>query len=201
MVTEFYKIPLAKVTRTLKRAMIPAGSSLLWEAQFCCFSEKKLHIWERFTRVVKGVHGPRLSLWGPALGAPLYSSVKCPWSVPCEFRMSGLGLPSGVNSTLEWGSLGEGNGNPLQDSCLINPMRRSLTGYGPWRSHRVKQDLATEQQLVYYLYQMYHINAPEKTGCRICGNSLPCFSVNLHYSKTKSLFLKPQENVYKAHIS
>ena len=95
---------------------------------------------------------------------------------------------------------GEGNGNPLQDSCLINPMRRSLTGYGPWRSHRVKQDLATEQQLVYYLYQMYHINAPEKTGCRICGNSLPCFSVNLHYSKTKSLFLKPQKMFIK-HIS
>ena len=75
-----------------------------------------------FTGVVKGVHGPRLSLWGPALGAPLHSSVKCPWNVPWDFRMGGLGLPSEVGSTLEWGSLGEGNGNPLQDSCLRNPM-------------------------------------------------------------------------------
>ena len=28
-------------------------------------------------------------------------------------------------------SPGEGNGNPLQYSCLENPMR-SLVGYGPW---------------------------------------------------------------------
>ena len=28
---------------------------------------------------------------------------------------------------------GEGNGNPLQYSCLGNPIdRRSLTGYSPW---------------------------------------------------------------------
>ena len=30
-------------------------------------------------------------------------------------------------------SLGEGNGNPLQYSCLENPMEgRSLVGYSPW---------------------------------------------------------------------
>ena len=30
-------------------------------------------------------------------------------------------------------SLGEGNGNPLQYSCLENPMdRRSQVGYSPW---------------------------------------------------------------------
>ena len=28
-------------------------------------------------------------------------------------------------------SPGEGNGNPLQYSCLENPMDRSLVGYGP----------------------------------------------------------------------
>ena len=28
-------------------------------------------------------------------------------------------------------SLGGGNGNPLQYSCLENPMDRSLAGYGP----------------------------------------------------------------------
>ena len=28
--------------------------------------------------------------------------------------------------------LGEGNGNPLQYSCLVNPLDRSLVGYSPW---------------------------------------------------------------------
>ena len=27
---------------------------------------------------------------------------------------------------------GEGNGNPLQYSCLGNPMHRGLAGYSPW---------------------------------------------------------------------
>ena len=42
------------------------------------------------------------------------------------------------------GSPGEGNGNPLQHSCLGNPMDR-----GAWRStvcERVRHDLATRQQ-------------------------------------------------------
>ena len=29
-------------------------------------------------------------------------------------------------------SPGGGNGNPLQSSCLGNPMDRSLVGYSPW---------------------------------------------------------------------
>ena len=29
-------------------------------------------------------------------------------------------------------SPGEGNGNPLQYSCLENPVERSLVGYSPW---------------------------------------------------------------------
>ena len=29
-------------------------------------------------------------------------------------------------------SPGEGNGNPLQYSCLENPMERSLAGYSPY---------------------------------------------------------------------
>ena len=45
-------------------------------------------------------------------------------------------------------SLGEGNGNPLQYSCLENPMdgeshgRRNLVGYSPW-GH--KESDTTEQ--------------------------------------------------------
>ena len=29
-------------------------------------------------------------------------------------------------------SPGEGNGNPLQDCCLVNPMDRGAVGYSPW---------------------------------------------------------------------
>ena len=39
-----------------------------------------------------------------------------------------------------WESLGEGNGNPLQYSCLENPMDN------PWVQKRVWHDLATKQQ-------------------------------------------------------
>ena len=43
-------------------------------------------------------------------------------------------------------SLAEGNGNPLQYSCLGNPMDRSLLGYSPWGRQRFGHDLATKQQ-------------------------------------------------------
>ena len=42
--------------------------------------------------------------------------------------------------------LGGRNGNPLQYSCLENPIDRSLVGYSPWSHRRVRQDLATKQQ-------------------------------------------------------
>ena len=42
-------------------------------------------------------------------------------------------------------SSGEGNGNPLQYSCLENPMDRSLVGYSPQGGQRVGYDLATKQ--------------------------------------------------------
>ena len=40
-------------------------------------------------------------------------------------------------------SPGEGNGNPLQNSCLGNPMDRGAW----WGCKRVGQDLVTKQQL------------------------------------------------------
>ena len=44
----------------------------------------------------------------------------------CNARNSSLILGSGRSS-------GEGNGNPLQDSCLENLMdKRTLMGYTPW---------------------------------------------------------------------
>ena len=42
---------------------------------------------------------------------------------------------------------GEGNGDPLQDSCLENPMdRAALAGYSPRGRKRVRRDLMTKQQ-------------------------------------------------------
>ena len=35
---------------------------------------------------------------------------------------------------------GGGNGSPLQDSCLGNPIDRALVGYSLWRCKRVGQD-------------------------------------------------------------
>ena len=53
-----------------------------------------------------------------------------------------------VDLTPELGrSLGEGNGKPLQYSCLENPMDRGVwQGYSPWHLKRVRHNLATEQQ-------------------------------------------------------
>ena len=41
-------------------------------------------------------------------------------------------------------SPGEGNGNPLQYTCLENPMKRILAGYSPWGCKRVRYDIETE---------------------------------------------------------
>ena len=42
-------------------------------------------------------------------------------------------------------SPGEGNGNPLQYSCLGNPMDRGiLDGYSPWGLKSVGHDLVTK---------------------------------------------------------
>ena len=42
---------------------------------------------------------------------------------------------------------GEGNGNPIQYSCLGNPMDRgSLAGYSPRGCRKVRYDLGTKQQ-------------------------------------------------------
>ena len=52
-------------------------------------------------------------------------------------------------------SAGEENGNPLQHSCLGNPMdRRSLVGYSPWGHKRTGHNLVTKQQQSYYLIYM-----------------------------------------------
>ena len=44
-------------------------------------------------------------------------------------------------------SPGEGNGNPLQYSCLENPMDRGAWRASPWGRKRVGHDLVTKQQV------------------------------------------------------
>ena len=45
-------------------------------------------------------------------------------------------------------SLGGGNGNPLQYSCLENPVDRGAwqATYSPWGHKRVRQKLATKRE-------------------------------------------------------
>ena len=43
-------------------------------------------------------------------------------------------------------SPGKGNGNPLQFSCLGNPMNRGLVGNNPWSCTTVRYNLASKQQ-------------------------------------------------------
>ena len=57
------------------------------------------------------------------------------------------GFPGGSvvkNLSANVGDLG--NGNPLQYSCLGNPMDGSLAGCNPWGRKRVRRDFVTEQQ-------------------------------------------------------
>ena len=71
----------------------------------------------------------------------------CIW-VAISREGNGLPFPGDVKDTgsiLGWGrSPGEGNGNPLQFSCLENPMDR-----GAWQAtvHRITKESDTTEQL------------------------------------------------------
>ena len=59
--------------------------------------------------------------------------------------LANAGATKDAGSISGWGRTpGEGNGNPLQYSCLGNPTDRSLAGSSPWVA-RVGHDLATKQ--------------------------------------------------------
>ena len=65
-------------------------------------------------------------------------------------------------------SPGEGNGTPLQYSCLGNPMDRGA--YSPWSCKRVGQDLATKQQQHVRCYRKAQMNVlanPIYTDCSL----------------------------------
>ena len=67
-------------------------------------------------------------------------------------------------------SLGKGNSNPLQYSCLENPHgQRSLAGYSP-RGQKVRHDLVTKQHMTYnssfYSFQVYGCAALSTLTCK-----------------------------------
>ena len=50
---------------------------------------------------------------------------------------------------------GEGNGNPLQYSCLENSMHRILGGYSPWRRKELDRTEQLTLSLCYYMAVQY----------------------------------------------
>ena len=77
-----------------------------------------------------------MRLWTMGLGYPGSSEVKNP-----PANAGGVGLISGPGR-----SPGEGNGNPLQYSCLGNPMDSGDRQAAVLGSQRVRHNLATKQQ-------------------------------------------------------
>ena len=54
-------------------------------------------------------------------------------------------------------SPGEGNGNPLQDSCLENPMDKSLAGYSPQSHKEADTNEVTQHSTAQHPYWSHHL--------------------------------------------
>ena len=82
-----------------------------------------------------------------SLESSLYSIELPRWlsgkELDCQCRKCRLDLHLGR-------SLGEGNGNPLQNSCLANHMdgQKSLAGCSPWNCKRVRHNTTTTMYTV-----------------------------------------------------
>ena len=83
----------------------------------------------------------------------------CIWDFPGGSVVKNLPANAGdVNSIPGLGrSPGEGNGNPLQYSCLENPMDRGAWWATVQGSQRVRHDLATKQQQHVCIYMYINI--------------------------------------------
>ena len=118
-----------------------------------------------------------LALEGTVLEAAVFArlTVELQWANLCEGFSDGLAVKNPPANTGDTGSIpgsgrspGEGNGNPLQYSCLGNPMNR-----GAWRATVVAKELDTNERL-------------KITKCvrdMICGMDLSLF-----ISKSQTLF-------------
>ena len=85
----------------------------------------------------------------------------------CQFRSRGL-IPGLGRSP------GEGNGNPLQYSCLENPMGRGAQTYSPWGCQRVGHDLATKQQQFIVRYGNLEREQKKLSVLIYCAFGRPC---------------------------
>ena len=74
-------------------------------------------------------------------------------------------------------SPGEGNGNPLQYSCLENPVEgRSLVGYSPWgrKESDTTEWLHIHVQKMWWLRKNRYLNNPREPDGEGNGNPLQC---------------------------
>ena len=74
-------------------------------------------------------------------------------------------------------SLGGGNGNPVQYSCLENPMERSLMGYSPWS----RKELDTTE----HTHTRTHTHTHTHTHC--------CFRTQLGIEDEKKVFTRARK--------
>ena len=106
----------------------------------------------------------------------------CKWYLGLSWCLSGKEstcLSGDLDSIPELGrSLGEGNDNPVQYSCLGNPMDGGVVGYRRWGHEKARQDLAPKQQPQWNgIYRHWIIYAHKgyryrKTGEEVKGLSL-----------------------------
>ena len=86
-------------------------------------------------------------------------------------------------------SPGEGNGNPLQYSCLGNPMDRAPWWAPVMRSQRARHDLATQQQQQPYYQQMDKANTNTKTDMSVSiKTKLPPNGIHFKNNQSQSYF-------------
>ena len=92
-------------------------------------------------------------------------------------------------------SPGERNGNPLQDSCLENPMDKEPDGLTVHGSQRVGHDLATKR--TYKINLHLHLKEHEKslmflnqTQTSLCGSSMLMQGRNRHNLVKQLSFIK-----------
>ena len=86
-------------------------------------------------------------------------------------------------------SPGEGNGNPLQYSCLGNPMDRAPWWATVMRSQRARHNLATQQQQQPYYQQMDKANTNTKTDMSVSKKTkLPPNGIHFKNNQSQSYF-------------
>ena len=163
------KIPTPRMTGSASRSARPyLSSDSFTRSHICAFSPA---VWN--------------NLWGPA-EKPRVSLLSCffPRCLTASIKVCQAVMCSG-----------EGNGNPLQYSCLENPMDR-----GGWRAMvhgvtKVRLDLATKQQqcawlsCLLYTWGPGHIAASDfvglKWGLTFCiSNKIPSGAVAADFQPT-----------------